>query len=117
MTDFVAKFLDFVAAFLNVGLSHYLVLAAILFTLGMFCVLTRKNAIAIMIGIELILNAAGLNLIAFSRYGGGGVEGSVFVLFLIVLAAAEAVVGLALVIAIHRRLRTIDVDRTDELRG
>jgi NADH-quinone oxidoreductase subunit K len=101
----------------DVGLSHYLVVAAILFTLGLVCVLTRKNAVAIMIGIELLLNAAGLNLIAFSRYGGHETQGHVFVLFLIVLAAAEAVVGLALVIAIHRQLRTIDVDRTDELKG
>lgn len=102
---------------LHVGLSHYLVVAAILFTLGLLCVLTRKNAVAILIGIELLLNAAGLNLVAFSRYGGHGIQGPVFVLFLIVLAAAEAVVGLSLVIAIHRRLRTIDVDRTDELKG
>lgn len=101
----------------NVGLSHYLVVAAILFTLGLVCVLTRKNAVAIMIGIELMLNAAGLNLIAFSRFGGHEIQGQVFVLFLIVLAAAEAVVGLALIIAIHRQLRTIDVDRTDELKG
>ena len=67
--------------------------------------------------LELLLNAAGLNLIAFSRFGGHGIQGQVFVLFLIVLAAAEAVVGLALVIAIHRRMRTIDVDRTDTLKG
>jgi NADH-quinone oxidoreductase subunit K len=70
-----------------------------------------------MIGIELLLNAAGLNLVAFSRFGGGGLEGSTFTVFIIVLAAAEAVVGLALVLAIHRRLRTIDVDRADELKG
>jgi NADH-quinone oxidoreductase subunit K len=102
---------------LDVGLRHFLVVAALLFTLGLVCVLTRKNAVAIMIGIELLLNAAGLNLIAFSHYGGNAIEGSVFVVFLIVLAAAEAVVGLALVIAVHRQLRSIDVDRTDELRG
>ena len=109
--------IEFVGKIMDVGLPHYLVVAAVLFTLGLVCVLTRKNAVAVMIGIELLLNAAGLNLIAFSRYGGHGIQGSVFVLFLIVLAAAEAVVGLALVIAIHRRLRTIDVDRTDTLKG
>lgn len=102
---------------LNVGLSHYLVVGAILFTLGIVCVVTRKNAVAIMIGIELMLNAAGLNMIAFSHYGGGDIQGPVFTLFLIVLAAAEAVVALALVIAVHRQLRTIDVDKADELRG
>lgn len=109
--------MDALARTLDVGLPHYLVVAAILFTLGLYCVLTRRNAVAVMIGIELVLNAAGLNLVAFSRYGGGGLEGTVFAVFIIVLAAAEAVVGLALVLAIHRRLRTIDVDRADELKG
>jgi NADH:ubiquinone oxidoreductase subunit K len=101
----------------HVGLEHFLVVGAILFTLGIVCVLTRRNAVAVLIGIELILNAAGLNFIAFSRYGGIGVEGSIFVLFIIVLAAAEAVVALALILAIQRRLKTVDVDRTDSLKG
>jgi NADH-quinone oxidoreductase subunit K len=101
----------------HVGLEHFLVVGAILFTLGIVCVLTRRNAVAVLIGIELILNAAGLNLIAFSRYGGQSLEGSVFVLFIIVLAAAEAAVALALILAIQRRLKTVDVDRTDSLKG
>jgi NADH:ubiquinone oxidoreductase subunit K len=101
----------------HVGLEHFLVVGAILFTLGIVCVLTRRNAVAVLIGIELILNAAGLNFIAFSRYGGTGIEGSIFVLFIIVLAAAEAVVALALILAIQRRLKTVDVDRTDSLKG
>ena len=101
----------------SVGLEHFLVVGAILFTLGIVCVLTRRNAVAVLIGIELILNAAGLNFIAFSRYGGVGIEGSIFVLFIIVLAAAEAVVALALILAIQRRLKTVDVDRTDSLKG
>ena len=101
----------------SVGLEHFLVVGAILFTLGIVCVLTRRNAVAVLIGIELILNAAGLNFIAFSRYGGAGIEGSIFVLFIIVLAAAEAVVALALILAIQRRLKTVDVDRTDSLKG
>ena len=101
----------------HVGLEHFLVVGAILFTLGIVCVLTRRNAVAVLIGIELILNAAGLNLIAFSHYGGQDLEGSVFVLFIIVLAAAEAVVALALILAIQRRLKTIDVDQTDSLKG
>jgi NADH-quinone oxidoreductase subunit K len=108
--------MDALAGVLDVGLPHYLVVAAILFALGLFCALSRRNAVAIMIGIELILNAAGLNFVAFSRYGGGH-DGQLFTVFIIVLAAAEAVVGLALVLAIHRRLRTIDVDRVDELKG
>jgi NADH:ubiquinone oxidoreductase subunit K len=101
----------------HVGLEHFLVVGAVLFTLGIVCVLTRRNAVAVLIGIELILNAAGLNFIAFSRYGGTGIEGSIFVLFIIVLAAAEAVVALALILAIQRRLKTVDVDRTDSLKG
>jgi len=101
----------------QVGLEHFLVVGAILFTLGIVCVLIRRNAVAVLIGIELILNAAGLNFIAFSRYGGVGIEGSIFVLFIIVLAAAEAVVALALILAIQRRLKTVDVDRTDSLKG
>lgn len=101
----------------SVGLEHFLVVGAMLFTLGIVCVLTRRNAVAVLIGIELILNAAGLNFIAFSRYGGVGIEGSIFVLFIIVLAAAEAVVALALILAIQRRLKTVDVDRTDSLKG
>jgi NADH:ubiquinone oxidoreductase subunit K len=101
----------------QVSLEHFLVVGAILFTLGMVCVITRRNAVAILIGIELILNAAGLNLIAFSYFGSNVVAGSVFVLFIIVLAAAEAVVALALILALQRRLRTVDVDRTDILRG
>ncbi|MBN2496636.1 MAG: NADH-quinone oxidoreductase subunit NuoK [Deltaproteobacteria bacterium] len=102
---------------IHVGLQHFLVVAALLFCLGLTCVLVRRNAVAILIGIELILNAAGLNLIAFARFGGDLLSGTVFVVFLIVLAAAEAVVGLALIIAVHRRLRDIDLERSDELRG
>jgi NADH:ubiquinone oxidoreductase subunit K len=101
----------------HVGLEHFLVVGTILFTLGVICVLTRRNAVAILIGIELILNAAGLNLIAFSRFNNQLIDGSIFVLFIIVLAAAEAVVALALILALQRRLRTVDVDQTDSLKG
>ena len=102
---------------IQVGLEQFLVVGALLFVLGVVCVVTRRNAVAILIGIELMLNASGLNLIAFSHYNDRAVEGSVFVLFVIVLAAAEAAVALALVLAVRRRLRTIDVDRTSSLRG
>lgn len=101
----------------GVGLQHFLVVSAILFSLGIICVLTRRHAVAILIGIELILNSASLNLIAFSRYGGGGIEGPMFVLFIIVLAAAEAVVALALILALQKRMKTIEVDRTNSLKG
>lgn len=101
----------------TVGLQHFLVVGAALFTLGMVCVITRRNAVAVLIGIELILNAAGLNLIAFAHYKSSMIAGSVFVLFIIVLAAAEAAVALALILSAQRRLRTVDVDRTDTLKG
>ena len=99
------------------SLEHFLVIGTVLFTLGIVCVLTRRNAVAVLIGIELILNAASLNLIAFSRFNGQALNGSVFVLFIIVLAAAEAVVALALILALQRRLRTVNVDQTNSLKG
>jgi len=71
----------------------------------------------VLLGIELMLNAAGINLVAFSRFGGLRADGNLFVLFVIVLAAAEAVVGLALILAIHRRLKSVDVDKADALKG
>ena len=101
----------------QVGLAHFLTLAAVLFALGLTCVVTRRNAVAVLIGIELMLNAAGLNFLAFARYAGNVVQGSVFVLFLIVLAAAEAVVALGLILAIHKRLRSVDLERTETLKG
>ncbi|HOX45601.1 MAG TPA: NADH-quinone oxidoreductase subunit NuoK [Myxococcota bacterium] len=102
---------------IQVGLPHFLVVAALLFAAGLACALVRRSAIAVLVGIELMLNAAGLNLVAFSRYGSGTLDGQLFALFLIVLAAAEAAVVLALVLAIHRRTREADVDHLDTLKG
>jgi NADH-quinone oxidoreductase subunit K len=100
-------------------LNHFLVLSLILFLLGGYCVLSRRNAIGILLGIELILNAANINYIAFSFYGGGGMkyDGQVFAIFVIMLAAAEAVIGLAIILAIYQNLRTIDVSATETLSG
>jgi NADH-quinone oxidoreductase subunit K len=100
-------------------LDHFLALGLILFLLGCFCVLTRRNAIGIQLGIELILNAANVNYVAFAAYGGGGAkyDGQVFAIFVIMLAAAEAVVGLAIVLAIYNNLRTIDVGASATLGG
>jgi NADH-quinone oxidoreductase subunit K len=100
-------------------LNHFLVLGLILFLLGGYCVLSRRNAIGILLGIELILNAANINYIAFSFYGGGGMkyDGQVFAIFVIMLAAAEAVIGLAIILAIYQNLRTIDVSATETLSG
>jgi NADH-quinone oxidoreductase subunit K len=99
------------------SLQHFLVLAAILFCLGLFCVLTRRNAIGILMGIELVLNSANLNYVAFARYNGGAYDGQIFAIFVIMLAAAEAAIGLAIVLGIYQGFETIEVDATDRLRG
>lgn len=100
----------------HLGLTHFLVVGALLFALGLVTVATRRNAVGVLMGIELILNGANVNLVAFNHYGGGGVSGQVFALFVIVMAAAEAAVGLAIVLAIFQTFRTIDVRIADTLR-
>ena len=104
--------------------SKFLIIGALLFSIGVAGVLTRRNIIVIFMSIELILNAANLNFIAFSRYlqeaGGAGaanaVAGQVFTVFIIVVAAAEAAIGLGLVIALYRNRETIFVDKIDLLK-
>jgi NADH-quinone oxidoreductase subunit K len=103
-------------AVVSIGLTHYLVVAALLFVLGLLTVATRRNAVAILMGVELILNAAGLNFVAFSKYTHGGVSGQVFTLFIILLAAAEACIALAIVLSIFRNFRNVDVFKTSTLR-
>ncbi|MGH2403132.1 MAG: NADH-quinone oxidoreductase subunit NuoK [bacterium] len=94
-----------------VGVSHYLVVSALLFCLGLYAMLTRRNAVAILMGIELMLNAANINLLAFNKFTApGALNGQVFALVVITLAACEAGVGLALVIAAYRNLETVHVD-------
>jgi NADH-quinone oxidoreductase subunit K len=101
------------------SLTAYLVLSALLFSVGLGGALTRRNAIIVLIGIELMLNAANLNFIAFWRYGPNpeAPTGVLFVLFSIAVAAAEAAVGLALIIAIYRHYKTANVDEVNSLRG
>ena len=101
----------------TVGLPHCLVLSAFVFSCGVVCVTTRRNVVGVLIGIELLLNAANINFIAFSRFGAGGISGHVFAVFVIVLAAAEAAIALAIVLAIFRRFRTIDVEEATTLQG
>jgi NADH-quinone oxidoreductase subunit K len=100
-------------------LTCYLLLSALLFAIGLAGALTRRNAILVLIGIELMLNAANLNFIAFWRYGPNpqALTGIVFVIFSIGVAAAEAAVGLALIISIYRHYRTTNLDRIDSMRG
>jgi NADH-quinone oxidoreductase subunit K len=97
-------------------LSHFLAVAALLFAAGLFTVLTRRNAVAILMGMELILNAANVNLVAFNRFSVGGLAGQTFALFVVVLAAAEAAVGLAIVLSIFHTFKTIDVRAADLMR-
>ena len=103
---------------LEIGLLHYLVVAALLFVMGIFVMTTKRNAIGILIGVELVLNAVNINLVAFWRYqGNGSMDGQVMALFVIVLAAAEAAVAVAICMNFYKNLATIDVDRGDALRG
>jgi len=101
-----------------IGLPHFLVVAAILFSLGFYTVVTRRNAVAILMGVELILNAANINFVAFSRYAEvqDALAGQIFPIFGIMIAAAEAAVGLAIVLAIFQNWGGIDTDKTSSLR-
>ena len=91
-----------------IPLSHYLILGAIIFSLGVFGALTRRNAIAILMSIELMLNAVNLTFVAFSRFL-NDMAGQIFVFFVMAVATAEVAVGLAIIIAIHRNRETVDV--------
>ena len=98
-------------------LEHLLFLGAALFVIGLWVVLTRKNAIAVLIGIELMLNAANINLVAFGYFDAVRFQGQVFALFTITVAAAEAAVALAIVVRVYRYFRTADLDKINELKG
>jgi len=100
-----------------IGLTHYLFLAAALFCLGVLTMCIKRNAIGILIGVELVLNAANVNLVAFSRYQTGHVSGQIFAVFVILLAAAEAAIAIAIFMNFYNSVQSIDVDRGDELRG
>ncbi len=101
-----------------VPLSWYLMLSAALFAIGLFGALARRNAVGVLIGVELILNAANINFIAFWRYGNPlQMTGQLFAIFVITVAAAEAAVGLALIIAIYRLRGTVNLEEVDLLKG
>ena len=103
---------------ITIGLTHYLVVAAVLFCCGIFTMATKRNAIGILIGVELVLNAVNINLVAFGRYHStGSVDGRIMALFVIVLAAAEAAVAVAICTNFYKNLGTIDADRGDAARG
>ena len=100
-------------------LSGYLLLSALLFSIGLAGALTRRNAILVLIGIELMLNAANLNFIAFWRYGPNptALTGVMFTIFSISIAAAEAAVGLSIILAVHRHSKTTNLDEMNSMKG
>ncbi len=100
----------------HVTLAHFLIVSAILFSLGVYAIATRRNAILVLMGIELILNAANINLVAFSRYGGVSLDGQVAAVFVIILAAAEAAIALAIVLNIYHRFQTVNVDEISTMK-
>lgn len=104
-----------------VSQTWYLALAAFVFSCGLYAALTRRNAIAVLIGIELMLNAVNINLVTFWRYGSMApmeqLSGQVFSLFVIAIAGAEAAVGLALIISVYRTRHTVNLDELDVLKG
>ncbi len=101
---------------MSVGLPHFLILGAILFCLGLYGIVTRKNAVLVLMGVELVLNAANINFIAFTKYGGVTLAGQAVAIFVIILAACEAAVALAIVINIFKVFNTVNVDEIDALR-
>src|SRR5437763_9940626 len=101
-----------------VGLNHYLILGAILFVCGIVCMATKRNAIGVLIGVELVLNGANINLVAFSHFNPAfQVEGMIMALLVIVMAAGEAAVALAIVLNFYNNHLTVDVDQAEELKG
>jgi NADH-quinone oxidoreductase subunit K len=100
-----------------VGLSSYLLISIFLFCTGIVVMIARKNIVAILLGIELLLNAAALNFVAYSKYATSNIDGHIFSLFIIVVAAAEAAVGLAIVIRFFQLRETIHIDEATQLRN
>jgi NADH-quinone oxidoreductase subunit K len=100
----------------NIGLPHFLTVSAALFSLGLFGVMARRNTVAILMGVELMLNASNLNFVAFSRYVQHGVDGQIMAAFVIVLAAAEAAVALAIVLALYRNYGSVHADTAQSLK-
>lgn len=100
-----------------IPLEYYLVVAAALFCLGLYGLLTRKNAVNVLMSVELIFNSANINLVAFSRFVTGDAEGQIFALFVIVIAACEAAVALAIIMSLYRILKGVSLEEASALRG
>ena len=95
----------------------FLTVSALIFTLGLYCLMTRRNAIGVLLGVELVLNSENINLVTFSRYVAHTIDGQIFAIFSMVMAAAEVAVALALVLNIYRSIGSINVDDADVLKG
>jgi NAD(P)H-quinone oxidoreductase subunit 4L len=105
---------------MHVGIEHYLILSAVLFSIGLYGALSKRNAVVLLMCIELMLNAVNIAMVAFSRYLVPDVvllTGQVFAIFIMTVAAAEAAVGLAIIIAIYRSRRSVDVEQVDLMKG
>jgi NADH-quinone oxidoreductase subunit K len=101
-----------------IPLEYYLLLGAVLFVCGAVCMATKRNAIGVLIGVELVLNGANINFVAYARYNPTfEIEGMIFALFVIVMAAAEAAIALAIVLNFYNNHMTVDVDNAEELKG
>ena len=99
---------------MTITLTHYMVLSALLFAIGMFGVITRKNAIGILMSLELLFNAVNINMVAISRYAPQpDITGQIFTIFIIAVAAAESVIGLAIILAIYKKRQTVNADEMD----
>ena len=110
MTEFLAGFAP--------GLPEWLTLSAVLYAIGLYGLLTRRNAIAILMAVEIMLNAAALNFVVFNRYVSPElIDGHIMALFVIVMAAAEVVVGMAIVVALYRLRGTVDVNQMNSMKG
>jgi NADH-quinone oxidoreductase subunit K len=100
----------------HVQLAHFLIVSALLFAFGLYAIITRRNAILLLMGVELVLNAANLNLVAFSHYKMLSLDGQAAAIFVIILAAAEAAIALAIVLNIFHRFQTVNVDEISSLK-
>ena len=101
---------------MTIGLTHYLVLSIILFSLGIFAIIARKHAVLVLMGLELVLNSANINFVAFAKFGGMNIQGQVAAIFVIILAAAEAAVALAIVLNIYQNFKHVNIDEVDRLK-
>jgi NADH-quinone oxidoreductase subunit K len=107
---------EFIVWLQHPGLTHFLIISGLLFSLGLFAVVTRRNAIMVLMGIELMLNAANINFVAFSRYVASSLDGQIVAVFVIILAASEVAIALAIVLNIYQNFNTVNVDEINQLK-